>query len=254
MEKSVTTKQIVFLLKKLLKKHGYNYSDLAEILAISEASAKRIMSQGDFSLKRLEKISEWFGLDFFDFLDKAKSVHLEPYEFSSEQEEALVRDPNLLYTMILLSVGYTVSDLSAKLNKEQKPLDRILQQLDKIGLIELHANRKIKLMVRAPFRMKKRGQLHQAYYDKFVNKACEHLRQYNSEDQLIVSEFYMSDNLLQKMRKEVSEVHSKYMDLARMEQEVVDVSNFKPVTEIIFNTNQDSWKDVLIPSKTFPDS
>ena len=45
---------LISTLKRVLKTRGVTYADLAERIALSEASVKRLFSQGTFTLERLE--------------------------------------------------------------------------------------------------------------------------------------------------------------------------------------------------------
>ena len=47
---------LISTLKRVLKTRGVTYADLAERIALSEASVKRLFSQGTFTLERLEQV------------------------------------------------------------------------------------------------------------------------------------------------------------------------------------------------------
>ena len=47
---------LISTLKRVLKARGVTYADLAEKIALSEASVKRLFSQGTFTLERLEEV------------------------------------------------------------------------------------------------------------------------------------------------------------------------------------------------------
>ncbi|MGE3759174.1 MAG: helix-turn-helix domain-containing protein [Pseudobdellovibrionaceae bacterium] len=249
MQSSIQAKQISLLIKNLLKKHDATYADLAKVLGVTEASVKRIMAKSDFTLARLELIADWFGFDFFEFVEKAKLSNQEPFYFNKEQELALAQTPAALYTLILLSVGFSLEKIRKKLTLDPREFQRLLFVLDKNNLIELKHEGKIKIRARAPFQMLEAGPLRSKFSSVFLNHALELIKNANKDNsQLIVSEFYMSEELLNKMRNEISGVHKKYMHLAKMEQEIVSIDQFQAVTEVIFNTVHNSWERILLSS------
>lgn len=254
MEQSITSKQIIELIKGLLKKHRYSYADLGKTLGLTEASIKRLMSQGDISIERLELIAEWFGFDFFDFLAKARPAEPKSSYFSARQENVLLKTPIGLYVMIQLSVGFPLKKIRENLKMSSAEFIKVLYVLDKVDLIELRSESNVKIRMRAPFKMLEDGALKGKLQPLFLAEVLRLARDAkNSDSQILVSEFYMSKKLLKKMREDLASVHQKYMELARLDQEVVSTGELQPVSEIIFNTVHNSWGKVLGSLPTEPD-
>ena len=66
------TMLIIQTLKALLKQHNQTYADVARELDLSEASVKRLFSDGHFSLQRLAKICQLINMDIADLLDATR--------------------------------------------------------------------------------------------------------------------------------------------------------------------------------------
>lgn len=152
MSHSITSKRLVSFIKSLLKKNGYKYSDLAEVLDIKESSVKRIMAQGDFSVDRLELIADWFGFSFFEFVEKAKPKSTTYYEFSPQQDDLLCKYPQGLYVLILLSVGLSIQSIESKLGLDKKVFDTMITALDQHDLLRVETGGRVRLLKRAPYR------------------------------------------------------------------------------------------------------
>ena len=93
------TAAIVAALKGALKERGITYQQVAEALELSEASVKRLFSERQFSLQRLDQICALLGLEITDLvrrLDQAQRIDA----LTAEQEQELVGDDRLLLVAI----------------------------------------------------------------------------------------------------------------------------------------------------------
>ena len=83
---------LIDALKKSLKLKGITYSQLAEMLDISEATVQRVFSIGAFSLDRFLKICDLIDLSFQDLaqLEEQTENKIQFY-YTKEQEEVLAR-------------------------------------------------------------------------------------------------------------------------------------------------------------------
>ncbi|MEE3157217.1 MAG: helix-turn-helix transcriptional regulator, partial [Pseudomonadota bacterium] len=93
------TAAIVSALKNALKEQGITYQQVAEALDLSEASVKRLFSERQFSLQRLDQICSLLGLEISDLvrrLDQAQRIDA----LTAEQEQELVGDDRLLLVAI----------------------------------------------------------------------------------------------------------------------------------------------------------
>ncbi len=139
-------------LKRELKARGITYADLALRINMSEASVKRMFSQKNFTLQRLDDILQAADIDFRDIAlaghDESKLVS----ELTFAQEKEIISDAKLLVVAVsalnLLSVEQIV-DIYALTDAE---VVKYLVQLDRIGFLELLPNNRIKLRVSRTFR------------------------------------------------------------------------------------------------------
>ena len=91
------TTELMHTLKKLLKRHNKTYVDVATCLDLSEASVKRLFSEQNLSLQRLDAICALMELEISDLVREMKAEHSQPIsELSLAQEKEIADDLSLL--------------------------------------------------------------------------------------------------------------------------------------------------------------
>lgn len=161
------TKALVHTLKKCLKRHHLQYKDVAKHLNLSEASVKRLFSQEDISLQRLEAILSLMNmrlLDLFELLNKQEEYIS---ELTPAQEKMLIQNPKLLLTIFLLLNGWLLEQITKTFAINEFEMTQLLAQLDKLKLIELLPFNKIKLLTANNFAWQKNGPV-QRFFEEQV--------------------------------------------------------------------------------------
>ena len=62
------TSTLLIALKKSLKAHGYTYADVAKHIGLTQASIKRLFSEENISLQRLDQICQMMDLEISDLV------------------------------------------------------------------------------------------------------------------------------------------------------------------------------------------
>lgn len=137
--------QIVAVLKRSLKARGTTYRDLARAVDLSEASIKRIFSEGTFTLDRLERICAAVGLSIAELVRLASPQTSAATQLTLAQEQALAADARALACFYLLLNGRTSKAIAGELNLSERELRRVLVHLDAAKLIELLPKLKVRL-------------------------------------------------------------------------------------------------------------
>lgn len=157
--------QITTALKKCLKSRGMTYAQLGPELSLSEASVKRLFSQGTFTLERLEQICQILQVDFYELARMARTQAERSSELSLEQESALADDPMLLTMFFLVLNGWTLTEICRDYVISETEGIRLLAKLDRLKVIELQVKNRVKLLTQRNFAWRPDGpirQLHQA--------------------------------------------------------------------------------------------
>ena len=138
-------------LKRELKARGLTYAGLADRLGLSEASVKRMFSNRNFDLKRLDAVLAALEIDFAQLAAGLRRDERLISGLAWSQEEEIVADP-LLFTVAvcalhLMDFGqitriYRISDAQCV---------ACLARLDRIGFLRLLPNNRWRLLVSRTF-------------------------------------------------------------------------------------------------------
>jgi len=154
------TKLIISTLKKTLKLHGKTYADVAKHLELSEASVKRMFAQEAFSLNRLDAICSMMNMEITELMQMVnESTARQITELNDEQEKQLVSDIELLLITISVINHYTLDDLLQAYTFTETQCIQHLAALDRLNIIELLPNNKIKIKVSPNFKWRNNGHI-----------------------------------------------------------------------------------------------
>ncbi len=172
------TQALVATLKKAIKAQGLAYKDVARELQMSESSVKRIFAEENFSLARLEHICHWLGLELSDLMRRMEAETRQVTELTEAQEQELVSDPRLLLVAHLVVNGWRYQDILARYEYSEAELVRYLVRLDKLKLLELQSNNRIRLLLSPHFMLRRNGPIQRfltsRLHDDFLNSSFKH--------------------------------------------------------------------------------
>jgi DNA-binding Xre family transcriptional regulator len=138
-------------LKMHLKARGMTYADVARALKISEATVKRIFAVKNCTLDRLDAICELVQVDLAELARGMPRESRLINRLSQAQEEELMTDPALLLVAVCALHQMRVEEIveSYKLNETQ--CLALLLRLERIGILEVHENNRIRLRISRTF-------------------------------------------------------------------------------------------------------
>lgn len=154
---------LVATLKSELRSQGKTYKDVALALDLSEASVKRLFAEKSFSLQRLEAVCHMLGLEISDLSQKMLSQQGRIEQLTEEQELQIVSDLSLVLITVSVLNGFTFDDIIARYTLKETECIRLLATLDKLKLIELLPNNRIKLLVAHNFSWRVHGPIQQFF-------------------------------------------------------------------------------------------
>lgn len=140
--------QLVRELKLALKERGLAYRDAARVLALSEASVKRLFSRGGFTLERLDALCELAGIEISDLAERAQRRGPQQLRLTRAQEQEIVDDPQLFLVAWLVLNRWRSADILATFSLSERELQRCLIRLDRLKLIELQPGNRARLKAR----------------------------------------------------------------------------------------------------------
>jgi len=157
------TTNIVSTLKRALKAHELTYRDVSKALSISESSVKRLFSDKDFSLKRLDQICQLMDMEISDLLQQMEQETRLISRLSLEQETLLVSDLKLLLVAVCVTNRWVFGEILKTYSLSEHELIRSLAALDKLKLIELQPNNRVKLLMSTDFSWIPNGPINQFF-------------------------------------------------------------------------------------------
>ncbi|WP_372965833.1 helix-turn-helix domain-containing protein [Marinobacter sp.] len=162
------TSAIVSELKRQLRSHGLTYQDVAEALELSVASVKRLFSEKQFSLKRLDQVCNLMGMEISDLVRKL-APEQKVDQLTLEQEEELVSDVRLLLVAVCAMNRWRFDEIHMNYEISETDLIRYLALLDRMGVVELLPGNRIKLLISHDFTWQPNGPI-QRFFETEVQQ------------------------------------------------------------------------------------
>ncbi len=157
---------LIDIIKKQLKAQGKTYLDVATALNLSEASVKRLFSEQNFTLQRLESIGELLGFDLTELLQLVANQQRQLSRLSVEQEQEIASDLALLLVTVSIMNGYRFQDLLSEYTLSKTEVIRKLAKLDRLKIIELLPDNRIRLLIAPNFKWLPRGPIQKFFQQK----------------------------------------------------------------------------------------
>jgi Cro/C1-type HTH DNA-binding domain len=152
-----STKDLIAALKTELKAAGITYADLAEHIDMAESSIKRMFSQADMPLSRIDEVLRVLKMDFADLARRVADAQPMRRELSQAAEEAVVTDPKLMLVAICCLSHWTFEQLITTYTYTEAEAVACMVQLDRLGIIELRPMNRYRLLVAKTFRWRPDG-------------------------------------------------------------------------------------------------
>lgn len=222
------TTALIATLKKQLKAHGLTYADLAKAMELSEASVKRLFSEENFTLARLETVCQLMGMKLDELFALMAKNQPQLTQLEEKQEQDIVNDAQLLMITISVINGYSMRDLLQHYTLSETECINKLAMLDRLKIIELLPGNRIKLLVSPNFRWIPNGPIQKFFIAK-VQQEFFKSKFENDEEKLLVLNGMFS-------RASNSELQKKMAVLAREFNELIQSDAHLPIDEKHGNT------------------
>lgn len=209
------TSQLIITLKQLLKRHNKTYADVATCLNLSEASVKRLFSEQNISLHRLDSICHLMDLEISDLVREMQQTQQQPIsELSHEQEKNIADDLSLLLITVSVLNRWSLEDILTYYNFTEAQCIRYLIHLDRLRIIELQPNNRIKLLVAPNFKWRSDGPIMQLFLEKIESEFFKTNFKKSSE-QLIVLNGMLSKTSNELFQRKMRQLGHEFDTLSR---------------------------------------
>lgn len=177
------TKALVGALKQVLKSRSITYAEVARRLGMSEASVKRVFATQRFTLDRLDRICDALGIEITDLAKIVEHEAERVTQLTLEQEREIVADPKLMLVAVHALNHWTLGEIVEHYTISKTECIRLLARLDRLRVIDLLPNNRIRLIVGrnfswrpdGPFQRHFRNQLEANFFASRFDGRGEHL-------------------------------------------------------------------------------
>jgi DNA-binding Xre family transcriptional regulator len=206
------TLHLINTLKKALKGHGLTYADIARKIDMSEASIKRMFSEKNFTLNRLEQLCQCMEIEISDLLTLMKEDEATISQLSEEQEKEIVNDLSLLLVTVCVLNRWTLNDIISRYKISETECIQYLAKLDRLKIIDLLPKNKIKLLVASNFAWIENGPI-QKFFQSKVEKEFFSARFNKSNERLFVVNGMLAENSNAVFQKKMEKLVKEFNDL-----------------------------------------
>lgn len=160
------TQALLSTLKAALKAQGKTYADVAKVLGLTETSVKRLFSTQDFSLERLDAVCRMLGMEISDLVQQMTASQKRLEQLTAAQEQEITQDLTLLLVLVCIFNRWTVEQITELYDLTEAQCVAKLLRLDRLKIIELHPNNKVKLLVSPHFKWLENGPIQRFFREK----------------------------------------------------------------------------------------
>ena len=153
----ITSEQVVGALKQALRQRKISYLALAGSLGLSESAVKKMFASANMSLKRVDEICAELNLDFADLVELVQNSEPRVEQLDYQSEKMLVSDIRLLLVTYCLFNYWHIDDIIQRYQVSNTEAIRYLAQLDRMKLIELLPENRVRLLISASFQWIENG-------------------------------------------------------------------------------------------------
>ena len=210
------TTALIDTLKQALKSHRLTYAHVAQKLGMSEANIKRMFASKRFTLERLEDICQLMHMELSDLFQLYEESRQRITQLTLEQEKGLVDDAKLLLVAVSVRNRLSFSDIINNYQISETECIRCLTTLDKLKIIDLLPNNRIKLRIDDDFRWLPNGPIDRFFEQQIKNQFLKSRFKGEQEERLFLFGL-LSESSTQVMMNKMQSLAKEFTDLHRQD-------------------------------------
>lgn len=206
-------------LKTVLRARGITYADLAQRLGTSEPTVKRIFAARDDKLSRILEICSALDISFDDIIAQAKRIEVTPLVLGDRIETQLADDPSAFHVFLLLRDGMPATEIAQQFGLNDAAMFALGQRLERLGLAEVLAGGRIRLLFEQPIQFRRDGPLHRSLIALNLDFIREVFTEQDSETAgFLTQSRRISDSTARYMMRELRVLNRQFSEMARQDQ------------------------------------
>lgn len=206
---------LIDVLKRELKARSITYARVARDLGMSEASVKRMFSQKNFTLKRLDAVCRHAHIEFSELTRTLNREEAQISQLTHEQEKEIVANKKLFLVAVCALNHVTFEQIVAAYTIPKAECIQLLMRLDHLKFIELQPNNRIRLLVSRTFSWLPDGPI-QRFFNQQAHNEYFRSRFDGPEEYMVVANGMLSKSSsaaivtrLKRIAGEFSELHNE---------------------------------------------
>jgi hypothetical protein len=205
---------LILTLKRCLKTKGKTYADVAEALQLSEANVKRMFAQQHFSLQRVETICTMMGMELSDLMREMEASQTRIHQLTHQQEFEITQDLLLVLVTVCAFNHWTLEQMTDYFTISEKDCLKRLLKLDKLGVIELLPENRIKLLISNHFTWIENGPF-ERFFREHIGQEFFHDSFQGDRKRLRVINGTLSKQSAAEFQRKLERLAQEFADLVR---------------------------------------
>jgi len=213
------SKQIIDAVKVALKQQGITYRDLAAKLSVSESTVKQMFANENFNLQRLDRICDVLDTDLYRLLELSADKEQQLECLSVENERALMADEKLLLLAFCLVTYWTVDEVLRRYAISETEVIILLAKLDKMKMIELQPNNRVRLLISNNFAWQPNGPVEKYFRSQVQTEFFS--TSFEEEGALrVIKNGVITEKAQLELRNRISAIDQLFDDISVQERKV----------------------------------
>ncbi|NRB39754.1 MAG: hypothetical protein HRU20_15025 [Pseudomonadales bacterium] len=213
MEYQDKTRKFLAALKKEVKAKSIPYQQLADNLGVSIQTIKRQINAEDINMSKLMALCEAADIEVSDIWRQTIQERPQITRFTEAQDVAFSKNPHLhRYFHILFAKTLSPKEIENKYKISPASTHAYLRKLEKLGLIQLSLQGKVRILVSAPlgFMAPNTRTTNQGFKKGCYDLADRYFVPNKAPEMKIVKTLKLSPQLLGQINLDIYELFSKY--------------------------------------------
>lgn len=210
---------LIETLKHALKQNGLTYAEIARRLDMSEANIKRMFATKRFTLDRLEDICQLMQLELMDLFQLYEESRQRITQLTAEQEQELVGDVKLLMVAVCVRNRLSFADILMNYRISEAECIRCLARLDRLKIIDLLPNNRIKLRIDDNFRWLQHGPIDSFFERQIKNQFLKSQFAGESAQRMFLFGL-LGDTSIQILMNKIQAIGKEFAELHRLDTQL----------------------------------
>ncbi len=210
------TQALIEVLKQSLKMHRLTYANIARHLDMSEANVKRMFAKKRFSLDRLEQICQLMQMEMSDLFALYEASRQRITHLTEQQEQELVGDHKLLLVAVSVRNQLSFEDIIEHYEISTTECIKQLAKLDRLKIIDLLPNNRIKLRIDEHFCWLKNGPI-ERFFEREIERQFLKSRFKGEFEQRLFHFGLLSDSSSQIMMEKMQSLVHEFTELHKQD-------------------------------------